>query len=272
MMQIVSDRSSGGESRRLGESTVGHIRRLFSLLVAAGVVLAVVGGADAKDDGKPETVIGACGHAGVKLVNARLRDIAKVCGGLRDVMGYFDGIGLPFGPTVTVELGGSSSDDGGGWFRAHGSFDAQKRTIQLTDAAKHSAWGISSEGELGDSFLRHELVHSAVHLILGEQAAKRIPRHWQEFIAYAVQFDLMPPQLRDAILIANPDVAAFDDIVYVNEFIYATAPDVFAISAYKMYAERGRGKLLRQILTFEIKLPPPLYPPSPLLPDQLTPR
>lgn len=249
------------------------MRKHVLLLVAVVAVLVTLGGVVlcAKDGGKPETVMGACGHAGVKFVNAQLRDIAQSCAALRDVLSYFGGIGLAFEPIVTIEFGAASSDEGGGWFRSHGSFDAHGLTIRLKDSAGFLAWGISTPGVLGPSFLNHELVHSAVHLILGEQVS-RVPRHWQEFIAYAVQFELMTSPLRDAILAANRDISAFDDVAYVNEFIYASAPEAFAISAYKMYVAKGRGEFLRQILTFEIKLPPPLYPPSPLLPSQVTPR
>ena len=242
---------------------------LFAVVAAfvatGGVVLC------AKDGGKTETVMGACGHAGVKLVNAQLRHIAQSCAALRDVMSYFGGIGFAFEPIVTIEFGVTSSDEAGGWFRSHGSFDARGRTIRLHDAPGFLAWGISTQGVLDPSFLNHELVHSAVHLILGEQVS-RLPRHWHEFIAYAIQFELMTSPVRDAILAANQDIAAFDDVMYVNEFIYASAPEAFAISAYKTYVAKGRGKFLRQILTFEIKLPPPLYPPSPVLPGQVTPR
>lgn len=237
---------------------------VVAVLVASTVVLR------AEDRAKPETVAGACGHPRVTLVNAQLRHIAQACAALRDVVSYFGGIGLAFKPTVAIEFV-ALSDQAEGWFRSHGSFDARRLAIRLNDAARFQAWGISAQAGLGDSFLRHELVHLAVHLILGERVA-RVPRHWQEFIAYAVQFELMTWPLREEILAANRAVAAFDDIVYVNEFIYASAPEQFAISAYKTYVAKGRGTFVRQLLTFEINLPPPLYPPSPLLPGQVTPR
>ncbi len=224
----------------------------------------------AQESAKPQIVDGACGHAQVRLVNAQLRHVAQACAALRDVLTYFGELGLAFEPTVAIEFG-VLSHEAEGWFRSHGSFDARALSIRLNDAAGFRAWGIPAQGALGDSFLRHELAHLAVDVILGEQIS-RVPRHWQEFVAYAVQFELMSSPLRETILAANRDIGAFDELAYVNEFIYVSAPEAFAIAAYKTYVARGRGKLLRQILTFEIQLPPPLYPPSPLLPGQATPR
>lgn len=241
-------------------------KHLLLLVAVVAVLLASSGALRAEDRRKPESVVGACGHARVRLVNAQLRHIAQACAALRDVVSYFDGIGLAFEPTVAIEFA-ALSDQADGWFRSHGSFDARALSIRLNVAAGFPAWGIPAQGALGDSFIRHELAHLAVHLILGEQVSP-VPRHWQEFIAYAVQFELMTSPLRETILAANRDIGSFDDLTYVNEFIYASAPEVFAISAYKTYVAKGRGKFLRQILTFEIKLPPPLYPPSPLLPGQ----
>lgn len=241
------------------------MRKHILFLAAVAVVLLVCGG------GMLRAKTPACGYAGVKFINAQLRDIAQACAALREVVDYFGAMGFAFEPVVTIELGAASSDAADGWFRSHGVFDARGLTVRLNEAAGFRAWGISTPGVLGPSFLKHEFVHLAVHLILGDQVA-RVPRHWQEFIAYAIQFELMPSHLRAAILEANRDIAAFDDVLYVNEFIYASAPEAFALSAYKMYAAKGRGNFIRQLLTFEIKLPPPLYPPSPLLPGQITPR
>ena len=93
----------------------------------------------------------ACGYAGVKFINAPLRDIAQACTALREVVDYFGAMAFAFEPVVTIELGGAS-DAADGWFRSHGVFDARGLTIRLNEAAGFRAWGISTPGVLGPSF------------------------------------------------------------------------------------------------------------------------
>lgn len=95
------------------------------------------------------------------------------------------------------------------------------------------------------SFLRHELAHIAVWQILGREA-ERLPHEWREFIAYAIQLDLLDPE--------------------VNEFTYGMNPDVFAVGAYLTYSERGAERFVRAVARRDY--PAPFVDPFPVLPEQ----
>ena len=106
----------------------------------------------------------------------------------------------------------------------------------------------------------------AVHRILrGDQA--RLRREWHEFIAYAIQLDLMDSKLRAAVLDNFAEVRAVADLSAINEFTYGMDPDVFAVTAYLTYRERGAQNLVRALLRGEL-VPPPFSFPFPVLPQE----
>lgn len=244
----------------------------FKLKVTVAVaVLSLSGGVDdlwAERKSQPADVVAACGFAKLAIEKARLSEVAATCRAVADVVDYFARLGFGFEPQGTIGFGAAATEHGGNWFRSHGSFDAQTLTIRLTALADVSAWGLTASADLGASFLRHEVVYLAVRLILGDQSA-RVPRHWQEFIGYAVQLELMPMAVRESILRAAPDAKPFGSLLYVNEFLYGFDPEAFAVSAYRTYVEGGRGALVRQILSFELALSDVVYPASPILPGQV---
>lgn len=242
--------------------------RLAAVAVAILIGLASASWIERRND-LPSDVVGACGFAKVRLVRARLHDVATACAAIADVVGYFAAIGFTFEPQGTIAFGTPPTEHGGNWFRSHGSFDARTLTIRVTTDRDVSAWGLTASAGLAASFLRHEIVHLAVRLMLGERSA-RVPRHWQEFIAYAIQIELMPMALREPILQAAPDAQAFSSLFHVNEFLYGLDPEVFALASYRTYIARGRGALVRQILSFELVMPDELLPPSPILPGQVS--
>ena len=113
---------------------------------------------------------------------------------------------------------------------------------------------------LEHSFLRHELVHVAVWHFLGA-SAKSLPREWDEFIAYAVQLELMEPRLRDKVLASFSSVRAFDSATEVNEFLYGMDPEAFAVAAYRTYRQGGGIRFISELLTRAAQgwdTPPPL--------------
>ena len=84
---------------------------------------------------------------------------------------------------------------------------------------------------------------------------------WHEFIAYAVQLDLMDPQLRRYVLNANTDVRPSESLLEINEFTSRMDPDTFAVTAYKTYLAQGAGTFVSQLLRGEI-VPHPSCTPS----------
>lgn len=237
--------------------------------VAMAILLGLVGAAwIERHTERPVDVVAACGFARLRLVRAGSQEHAAACAAIADVVDYFAAIGFRFAPEGTIDFGTPASEHGRDWLRSHGSFDARTLTVRVFAEKEVSAWGVTGAAELAPSFLRHEIVHLAVRLILGEQST-RVPRHWQEFVAYAIQIDLMPTSLRERILQAAPDAEAFSSLLYVNEFLYGFDPEAFALASYRTYLARGRGALVRQILSFELIVPDEILPASPILPGQV---
>jgi hypothetical protein len=81
---------------------------------------------------------------------------------------------------------------------------------------------------------------------------RRLPREWHEFVAYAIQLDLMDPNVLDRVLASRADVQPFDKLLAVNEFTYGMDPEAFAVAAYKTYRARGGAQLVQQLLTGKV--------------------
>lgn len=151
--------------------------------VAVAILLGLVGASWSEErNERAGDVFGACGFARSQLVRAGSQEHAAACAAIADIVSYFAAIGFMFEPEGTIEFAMAPADHGGNWFQLHGSFDARTLTVRVTGERDVSAWGLIATSELGPSFLRHEIVHLAVRLILGEQSV-RVPRLWQEFIA-----------------------------------------------------------------------------------------
>lgn len=71
---------------------------------------------------------------------------------------------------------------------------------------------------------------------------------WHEFIAYAVQFDLMDPMLKHKVMQNYPGVEPFEHPENVNQFVHAFDPDKFGVCAYLFAQSRGGADFLREIL------------------------
>jgi hypothetical protein len=151
--------------------------------------------------------------------------------------------------------------------RTHGFFDERESTIVMMRSSGTRPWGLGWDSELAASFLRHELAHMAVRLILGDEQ-KRLRPEWHEFIAYSVQFELMSQSLRASILAKHPDVMEFASLSGINEFTYRMDPAIFSIASFKTYRGNGSEQLVRRLLRFELQ-PPPMSYPFTVLPGQI---
>jgi hypothetical protein len=133
-----------------------------------------------------------------------------------------------------------------------GLYDHSRKVVEITSADSpfredRKPWGIEWGPEISCSILQHELTHMAVGAILGDRFGDLgVP--WHEFIAYAVQFELMPPSLRSRALDARPDATAFASAGHVNAMSHAMDPDAFAIRSYLYEDAHGGGPLVAEII------------------------
>ena len=206
-----------------------------------------------------------CGYRGVEVASTQRADLAAACGALADVLAYFGKIGFDFQPILSMKFVAPRLKPAEGAV-SYGHADVRASLVVVYASSHRQPWGLPWNKEVRDSFLRHELAHIAVWRILGRDPG-RLRREWHEFIAYAVQFQLMNPEMRREVLANFSDVKAFPDLSAVNEFTYGMDPEVFAVGAYLTYREKGAEEFVRGLLRGEIT-PPAFSYPFPVLPEQ----
>ena len=198
-----------------------------------------------------------CGADGVK-VSGTAEEVAVACDALADVRDYFGRLGYTLEPSVKISfeeevlLDVDQGDD----YRVSGCFNAPLHEIEVTSwtsasQAERRPWGIEWGREIVASITRHELVHMAISEVLGEQD-KRVGVPWHEFIAYAVQLELMDPALRNKILEKYSDLSPFASPDHVNVFLHGADPDAFGVRSYLYAQEHGGIEFIRHILSGEV--------------------
>lgn len=192
------------------------------------------------------------------------------CAAWREVAGYFHKIGFTDIGSVSIVFAERVPQASSQLQLSHGYFDAARSRIVIYRSTPAKAWGLAWTPEIALSFLRHELVHTSIWTILRSRSA-HLRREWHEFLAYAIQFEMMEPAPRDKVLDGFHEVLAFTHLGEINEFTYGMNPEVFAVAAYKTYLARGGSEFVRGVLRDEIELPAPSYP-FPMLPDQVRPN
>ena len=252
-----SMRVNGGLARPPG----GRWSRAITRFALHAVVAGGLGVASAS------TAEGAnCGYAGVEIAYVDGADLRAACDALADIAAYFRGIGFRVEPRFALIFKDRENGQSPDPRSTHGHFDPRTSRVVVYRSANIEPWGLHWNEKLAASFLRHELVHMAVWQISGADP-ERLPREWHEFIAYAVQLELMDRELLGELLTKAADVGPFANLSQVNEFTYAMNPDVFGVAAYRTYRERGAEKFVRQLLRAEV-IPPRFSFPFPVLPEQ----
>lgn len=232
-------------STRLAATCIAKVIGLLVLLASPPVA--------AEQDGH------CSGSSAVKVVHEDPSELDAACRAFSEVLGYFRSIGFDVPSKALLRFADRAGDDYAGHATAHGYFDPQRSQIVMYRLSDVKPWRQSWSPKLLDSFTRHEIVHLAIWQVL-EGDLKRLRREWHEFIAYAIQLDLMAPDLRQEILAVHADIAPASDLAQINEFSYGMNPQGFAVLAYKTYLDRGAAVFVRQLLSAEIKPPPFSYP------------
>lgn len=94
-------------------------------------------------------------------------------------------------------------------------------------------------------------MHAVVANLLGREYQK-FAKAWHEFIAYAVQFDVMDGELKRQVLANYPDTKAFQFPENVNAIVYAADPDEFGVSSYLFTEANGGPRFIAQLLVKEV--------------------
>lgn len=195
----------------------------------------------------------ACGHPGISIDGSR-QETADTCRALSAVLAYFHDLGFDVTPSVRIFFKPSVwlTMDGPGHerVRVSGLFDAKHKLIFATSwnsdlKLEREPWGIRWGPAIGYSILQHEFVH----LVVGEIRKDGLSRTWREFIAYAVEFELMESGLRKRVIANYPNIEPFRSPQNVNPFIYAFDPDAFGLKAYLYTRANGGRAFIGRLLT-----------------------
>jgi hypothetical protein len=189
----------------------------------------------------------------------------SACRALDEVLGYFKAGGFEvdgslvvrFRPSLYVEIGSSLGNDEYEFARLSGSYSATSNEIEILSSSSWNfyrrPWDMSWDAAMAFSISEHEIIHWAIAQIMGDQHEK-LPHAWHEALAYAVQIELMPPRLREAVLARYPLEKGFANTLEINEIVYGLDPDHFAVASYWTY-KRGTGmEFLKKAIRFEFDM------------------
>ena len=208
---------------------------------------------------------GDCGHPGVNAIYEGPAELEVACAALIDIVVYFQRVGFEITPKISLRFDDRDAARSFGQAAAHGYFNAPQSRIVVYRTSDVNPWGLVWSTKLAASFLRHELAHMAVWEILRTTDA-HLKREWHEFIAYAIQLDLMDGQTLNELLARYAEAHAVGHLTEINQFTSGMNPEVFAVIAYKTYLAKGGTRFLGQLLRGDV-LPPTFSYPFPALPD-----
>jgi hypothetical protein len=215
----------------------------------------------------PHHVLAACGYAGVS-VSGTADEVTDACRALDEVLAYFERIGFRSEPEISISFQdrvyidmylqtyGPEGKEPVARSEVSGFYDSRRKELQIASARRgitreRRPWGIAWGQPIAYSILQHELAHALTAGRLGSEYQK-LGKSWHEFIAYAVQFELMDGELKRAVLANYPDAEPFRFPESINAFVYGADPDAFGVSAH-LYAEANGGSgFIRRILSKEV--------------------
>ncbi|WP_135501545.1 hypothetical protein [Roseovarius aestuariivivens] len=96
--------------------------------------------------------------------------------------------------------------------------------------------GLSEDAHF-DSIIVHELTHALLDQVPGGTSRYFVD---QEYIAYAMQLDLLPEAER-ATMLSGTELAKAPGLERFNELVLMFSPYTFAVSAWQHFSEPGNG-------------------------------
>lgn len=210
------------------------------------------------------SALAACGRQRV-VIEGSADELDAGCRALEEVLQYFERGGLTidlelriqFRREVYVELVNPLTNEPR-LVHVSGIYRAGTKELQMTSshspwAVDRRPWGLVWDQDLARSILQHEIVHAVLaQLMVGTY--DKLPHPWHEALAYAVQIDLMPLDLKARVLEPYRLEEGFVNTLEVNDMTYGVNPDAFSIAAYKLYVREGRLNFLKRVLALQMDI------------------
>lgn len=191
-------------------------------------------------------------------VNAGSRkDALLACTSARRTLRHLGRIGVVLRNQLAIDIVPGSSLAGG--MQSYGRFDPDANRVSVARPAdigklrrEQDPYSALPPRALFRSVLAHELVHAALQSNDLPMSRDRIA---QEYMAYAIEIQLMGPRSRRAFLRAAPVVVS-NDLGQFTELGLAFAPQAFGAAAYRHYSGvRDRPAFLAGVLQGSIRFP-----------------
>lgn len=189
-----------------------------------------------------------CGQSRVTVIHSEESQLVMTCRALDDTLSYFRRLDIAVQPSVRIAFIDIADARTSLAQASYAHADIASRVVYVKTSSRGSPWGLAWSPSLGASFIRHELVHVVLSEFLGDRRAQ-LPREWHEFLAYAIQLELMEESTRSKVLANFQTVVAFRASEEVNEFTYSLDPEAFAVAAYHTYREWGGPRFVRELLS-----------------------
>jgi hypothetical protein len=196
----------------------------------------------------------ACGHSSVTIEGAKPTEEKAACASIEKLTSYFRSLGIEASaPTIhfyfkpRVLLPGTE-------ISVHGYFNTDDNSIHMTHfdgQAERMPWGFVWNEQMASSFLLHEVAHLYAISYMGDDFRK-LDRHWHEFLAYALQIELMESELKGRLLQFNGGAKAFEKPADVSSLHYEMDPDKYALRAYLSTQNWGSQAFLKNLLDRKI--------------------
>lgn len=188
-----------------------------------------------------------CPRADISVIGATEEDAHDVCVAAYQVFSLFRQLGLHNTTSLVVSTVASMPDEMGSPIL--GCFLPESRSIRLLafEAAKNrGTWfGRPIDRALYRSLVAHEIAHA---LAWCNTSNGPLSVRAREYVAYAVMFQTMDSDLRDAILADTPG-PGFESEREISDTYFYLAPSRFGVDAYRHYIRPESGlRFLREIL------------------------
>lgn len=199
-----------------------------------------------------------CGSENIEFHNATPLEEKVSCESIEKIAAYFRSHGVELSNLKMKFFFESQVSIPGGFpgetIPVHGYFDTDDNSIHMThfDSASQTQrrpWGLAWTEPMATSLLLHEIAHLYAMSYMGNNF-RQVQRHWHELVAYAVQLELMPADLRAQVL--GSETRPFDDRSSVSSMHYEMDPEQYARRAYLSVQAWGGGRFLKDLLELRV--------------------
>jgi uncharacterized protein DUF6639 len=228
-------------------------------ILAASFLMACTAMAGSDRDGELNDISFevSCREQKADMSGASAEEQRIICAAVERTTGLFRQCGFMEFPRIRVQVETEPVNVCG--VDAFGSFDAERQTIRITDAATckklanlNAAYAPLPSDEFYQSIVVHEVAH---HFFRSHMNGKKASHATHEYVAYAMQIASMPLQIRNQFLNSFQREPAEDLNPFVD-MLLLMSPVYFGVLAYDHFSAPGNGcRVLQEIVRGEIKFP-----------------